>query len=286
MRPDSFCIEMLGQSARIASKDRAVLETLARVFGDLRTRDGGGTVTELVVHAGDGDRRFVLDVDGQEAWSGSELASAVQECVMRLNQVAVAASTHLTLHAGGIEAHGVGVVFPAKSESGKSTLTAGLVRAGFRYLSDEAVPLDWETHLAQAYPKPISLDPGAFPLFPEWAPDFGEGHDATADAQWHKAVGGIRPGAVGQPCVVGYIVFPEYRPDAGTRLEPISKGTALLEMCKNTFRFNQQGRKALDHLAEVVRGATCFRLTMDNLDEAVRSVSDLVGAVSTSASGR
>ena len=118
-------------------------------------------------------------------------------------------------------------------------------------------------------------------MFPEWAPDFGDGHDATTDAQWHVAVGSIRPGAVGQPCEVGYIVFPEYRPDAVTRLEPISKGTALLEMCKNTFRFNQQGRKALDHLGEIVRAAGCYRLPMDNLDEAVRLVSALVGGVET-----
>lgn len=242
--------------------------------------------TEVVVHVTQGERRFVLEVDGQEAWSGSELAALVQECVMRLNQMAVAASTQLTLHAGGVQARGVGVVFPAKSESGKSTLTAGLVRAGFPYLSDEAVPIAWETHLARPYPKPISLDPGAFSLFPEWAPDFGDGHDAMVDAQWHVAAGSLRPGAVGQPCEVGYIVFPEYRPDGGTHLEPVSKGTALLEMCKNTFRFNQQGRKALDHLADVVRRAECFRLTMDNLDDAVRSVSGLVGAVKASESGR
>ena len=93
------------------------------------------------------------------------------------------------------------------------------------------------------------------------------------------AAGSVRHGAVGQRCVVGFIVFPEYQPDAGTRLEPISKGRALLEMCKNTFRFNQQGRRALDHLGDVVRAAHCYRLPMDNLDDAIQLVSTLAEGV-------
>ena len=187
----------------------------------------------------------------------------------------------MALHAGGVQARGVGIVFPAKSGSGKSTLTAGLVRAGHAYLSDEAIALDWDTHVIEPYPKPISLDPGAYPMFTDWSPDFADGNRAETAPQWHVAAGAIRHAAVGQQCEVGYIVFPEYQPDAGTRLEPISKGRALLEMCKNTFRFNQQGRRALDHLGEVVRTANCYRLPMDNLDDAMQLVSALVGGVET-----
>ena len=279
MRPASFCIAMLGQSARIASVDPVVLRTLAGVLDDLRVADACVAETEVVVRATDGDDAFAVDVDGQEQLTASSIASVVQECVMRLNQIAVAGCTSLALHAGGVQVggpgSGVGLVLPAKSESGKSTLTAGLVRAGYAYLSDEAIPLDWDTHAIQPYPKPMSLDPGAFALFPEWAPDFGDGHDAATYAQWHIAPSSV--GLVGGRCEVRFIVFPEYSPEADTRLEPMSRGTALLEMCKNTFRFNTQGRRCLDHLADVVRGAGCYRLPMSDLDAAVRVVKDLVG---------
>ena len=43
-------------------------------------------------------------------------------------------------------------------ESGKTTLTAGLVRAGFDYLSDEAVAFDWDTLDIVPYAKPLSID--------------------------------------------------------------------------------------------------------------------------------
>ena len=279
MRPVSFCVEMLGQSARIASTDRVVLDALARVLGDLRCDAGCDPTTDLVVRPTGGNDGFAVDVDGQEQWASSSISSVVQECVMRLNQIAVAGCTSLALHAGGVLAGGPGsgggLVLPAKSESGKSTLTAGLVRAGYAYLSDEAIALDWDTHLIQPYPKTMSLDPGAFALFPEWAPSFTEAHDAASDAQWHIPAGGV--GSVGAACEVRFVVFPKYSPEADTRLEPLSRGTALLELCKNTFRFNTQGRRCLDHLADVVRGADCYRLPMSDLDAAVRVVTELVG---------
>ena len=279
MRPASFCIEMLGQSARIASVDPMVLRTLAAVLDDLCVPDTCVADTELVVRTTDGDGAFAVDINGQEQWTASSIASVVQECVMRLNQIAVAGCTSLALHAGGVQVGGPGsgggLVLPAKSESGKSTLTAGLVRAGYAYLSDEAIALDWDTHVIQPYPKPMSLDPGAFALFPEWAPSFAEAHDAASDAQWHVPAGGV--GSVGAACEVRFVVFPEYSPEADTRLEPMSRGTALLEMCKNTFRFNTQGRRCLDHLADVVRDAECYRLPMSDLDAAVRVVTELVG---------
>src|SRR5262249_58546343 len=77
----------------------------------------------------------------------------------------------LGIHAGGVALDGTAVALPAAMESGKSTLTAGLVRAGYAYLTDEAVMLDWETSAVIPFPKPISLDPGSWRLFPELAPD-------------------------------------------------------------------------------------------------------------------
>ena len=59
------------------------------------------------------------------------------------------------------------VLIPAPSGSGKSTTVAGLVRAGWDYLTDETTVLDDETLTVRAYPKPITIDHGAWPLFPE-----------------------------------------------------------------------------------------------------------------------
>ena len=145
--------------------------------------------------------------------------------------------------------NGIGVALPASMESGKSTLTTGLVRAGFSYLTDEAVLLDWETGDVIPFPKPISLDTGSWALFPDLEPhgDLPDGYKRT---QWQVAPTGIRPDAMGAPCRIRYFVFPKYTHGATTRLTPLARGEATVELAKNTFRFNERARRSLDALAD------------------------------------
>jgi hypothetical protein len=174
----------------------------------------------------------------------------------------------------------VGVVLPADMEAGKTTLTCGLVRAGFEYLSDEAAVFDWDTGELRAYPKPLSIDPGAWPLFPDLEPHAGFTDDAYKRQQWQVAPEAVRPGAarpVTAPrCAVSAVVFPRYEAGAATRLEPLRRAEGLWDLVQQTFRFDELGRRALEPLAEVVRGAECYRLTMGELDRAVELVSELV----------
>jgi hypothetical protein len=168
-------------------------------------------------------------------------------------------------------------MFPAHMESGKTTLTAGLVRAWFRYLSDEVVAFDWDTGLVEPFPKPLTVDEGSWYLFPELEPAPAPGETAPPDKQWQVPPRAIRADAVGAPCRVHYVVFPRYEPDADTVLVPMSRGDGLVELAKNTFQFNEHARRALDVLASVVRGAECYRLTVGDLDHACAVVQELTG---------
>src|SRR5437016_7532138 len=80
------------------------------------------------------DRELVL----QAATPGAFVARFVQW----LNQQAVDPEYAVMSHAGGVSRDGAACVLPAHMESGKTTLTAGLVRSGFSYLTDEAVSFD------------------------------------------------------------------------------------------------------------------------------------------------
>src|SRR5207344_950749 len=130
--------------------------------------------------------------------------------VQWLNQQAVDPEYSVTGHAGGIERDGVACVLPADPESGKTTLTTGLVRAGYSYLTDEAVSFDWETGEIEPYPKPLSIDPGSQFLFPELEPSLPPGADGEADGQWQVPPSSIRTDAVGGRCRAAYVVFPKY----------------------------------------------------------------------------
>jgi hypothetical protein len=181
-------------------------------------------------------------------------------------------------HAGGVELDGIGFVFPAHMESGKTTLTTGLVRAGFSYLTDEAVAFDPATGLIEPFPKPLSIDQGSHHLFPELAPAPAPGDDRAPDLQWQVPPDAIRADAVGRPCVARFIVFPRYDADASTELEALSRATTLMELATNTFEFRDHARNSLEVLARVVEGARGFRLVVGDLDDACAVIADLAGA--------
>jgi hypothetical protein len=71
-------------------------------------------------------------------------------------------------------------------------------------------------------------------------------------------------------------VFPKYSDGAETRLTPMRRAEATIELAKNTFRFNERPARSLDALAAAARDAECFRLAVGDLGAAVELVSELV----------
>jgi hypothetical protein len=239
---------------------------------------------------GNAAHRYILNdtADGATLWfddervgDAGELAALVAPLVHSVNRQALDGSEHLILHAGAIEQDGVGLVFPGSMEAGKTTLAAGLVRAGFGYLTDEGVAIDRENLSIHPYPKPLSIDRGAWRLFPELEPQAGLGTNAYKADQWQVPPADIRPGALGRSCGVDVIVFTTYEEGAETSIEPLRRAEALVELAKNTYKFDVQGAPALDVLAEVVRSAACYQLTSGDLDAAIGAVTRVLASSRT-----
>lgn len=218
---------------------------------------------------------YELTLDGRTVTTGTSGETLIGPLVHSINREAITSAPFLLLHAGGVERDGYGVVLPAHMEAGKTTLVAALVRAGFGYLTDEAVAFDWDSHRIEPYPKPLSIDPGAWPLFPELEPQAALPSDDYKAAQWQVPPDAIRPDALGKPCLARFVVFPRYQRDAQTTLVRLGRAEALVELAKNTFEFKDQARRALDALDGIVREADCFRLSMGDLDGACELVIEL-----------
>jgi hypothetical protein len=253
---------------------------MARYAGDLfgafeRAENDDAVVHTVVILTKTEDDQQRMVIDGELAATEPIAGRIAGTLVHTLTRRMINEADALGLHAGGVARHGTAVALPAVMESGKSTLTAGLVRAGFSYLTDEAVFLDWETRRVIPFPKPISLDPGSWPLFPELEPN-APLPDGYKDDQWHIPPDAIRPGAVGPPCRVRHVVFPRYAERASTRLTPLRRAEATIELARNTFRFNERPRRSLDMLAAAAPEAECYRLDIGDLDDAVALVSELV----------
>jgi hypothetical protein len=247
------------------------LAVTSDVIGDAET-------FHVVTAEPDGDSpRYDAHLDETTTATGSTLPGVVDAVVQRMNSRCIDSPHWLLTHASSISHDGEAALFAAHSESGKSTLATGLVRAGFAYVSDEAVAFDWSSGDIEPYPKPISLDEGSWGLFPELDPSPRIG-DGTPFTQWQVPVGAIGAGRVSPVCRARWVVFPKYEAGAETRLTAITRGEALVEWAKNTFRFNQQGREALTLLADLVPDVDCYRMVVGDLDDAIACVAELVGS--------
>lgn len=164
--------------------------------------------------------------------------------------VAEKARRRVFVHAGVVGWKGRALVFPGRSFSGKTTLTAELLRAGATYYSDEYAVLDAEGRV-HPYPKPLAVR--------------GEGFRQRKVVS--EEFGGV--GAVG-PLPVGLVVLSEFREGARFRPRALTPGQGSLALLANAVPARRRPAEVLDTLGRVVRGATVLRGARGEAAEAAR----------------
>jgi hypothetical protein len=176
------------------------------------------------------------------------------------------------IHSGAvINDCGEAILLPAPSGGGKSTLVAGLVRAGFGYLSDEAGALDPSTGRIVPYPRPIALAPHVLvALFPEL-----EEQVERLSHQYYIRAELLRAAAPAEAGPLRYIVFPRFQAGATTSIAPVTAGQAAMALAGNCVNLGALGPAALSLLARAGTGSSAYRLTYSNLDEAIDAVRDV-----------
>jgi hypothetical protein len=182
----------------------------------------------------------------------------------------------LLIHAGvAVTPSGTGIVFPAGSGAGKTTLVAGLVRSGFGYLSDEAAAIDPATGRVHPYPKALNVKTRF--LFDRY-PDLESMVNAAAKLD-HSCVlpEELRSGAVAKACSPGFVVAYRYQNGSETELEPMTKGEAALVLAKNVMNLPFYRSRALPVISTLAERAECYRLVTGDLTEAIDALTDLVG---------
>jgi hypothetical protein len=134
-----------------------------------------------------------------------------------------------SLHAAAVVAsEGTSILIIGPSGSGKSTLAVGLIRQGWRYLSDDAVILRPQGAKIEALAlrKHFYIDADAAPSSAEVP--FGEVVPDTAGRLRRRAyVEEAYPGQRMEQCVPGVLVFSRIVPQAKSSLLPIRRLDAL-----------------------------------------------------------
>jgi hypothetical protein len=167
--------------------------------------------------------------------------------------VAEHARRHVFVHAGCVIADGRAIVIPGRSMSGKTSLTAALIRAGASYFSDEYAVLDAHGQV-RPYARRLAIRPY----------DGGPPHRVTAEDIGSPTGRGPRP--------VGLVVVLRYERAAGWDVHPLTRGQAVLQLLDNTIPARSRPRAVLTALDRATEHADCLAGTRGDADEAAEIV--------------
>lgn len=158
----TFSFSSFGVGVRLDFDDADLLarfkDSLSKVFRNTLVEKERGEDDHLIsVWHGDSPEVFNYSFQGENLdFIGSE--SELFHLLRTLVRVTVAANTRekLFIHAGAVGWNGRGLILPAQSFAGKTSLVLELCRLGATYYSDEYAVIDDQGHL-HPFPKDLSI---------------------------------------------------------------------------------------------------------------------------------
>ena len=256
---------------------RALAEPIRESFSHL-PGDGDGDVQIEVRFSANG---FTALVDGVPRVGATAAERVVPLLAELMRRIAVERSDPLlSLRAGAVLAGSACLLLPAGPGSGKSLLTAALLRAGCSYFSDELAVL--ERGSLHVRPVPLSLaikEGGVAPL--------ESLYPGVADLPVHLSESGKRvlyltPPADGgfhpERAPVRWIVFPRFESDGRPRFEILTAPVALRRLfdeCQALPRLFEPTE--VEDLVRWIERVRCLALTYRSLPEALLLLRGLVG---------
>lgn len=156
--------------------------------------------------------------------------------------VAEFAVKHVFIHAGVVSWRGNIIIIPGKSFSGKTTLTAALIKRGALYYSDEYAVLDEEGYV-HPFPKPLSVR--------------GEIDDYTQVEYTPEGLGGKVAKEKGR---VQMVLITKYKPNANWDPKIITKANGMFEIIKNTVPIRINPAFVLNTLKKITEDAVILKL--------------------------
>jgi len=186
----------------------------------------------------------------------------------------------VSVHAGVVSFGDGCVLLPASAGSGKTTLTAALIRSGATYFSDEIALLEEGTLAVRPVPLALTIKDGSVAplraLYPEIDTLTPHVREDYVRVRYLSPPAESLP-ADDTPQPVRWIVFPRYTEGAGTELRPLTRPAALRRLLDESFLpLEQLDRRKVESLVQWMRTVECFELPLSSLDEAVPILRELM----------
>jgi HprK-related kinase A len=182
------------------------------------------------------------------------------------------AHRRVAVHSSVVERAGRAMIMPAPPGSGKSTLCAALVSAGWRLFSDEFAIIDPDAVRILPVPRPLSLKEASIEIIRSRNPTaiFGpEARDIEEKRFVHMRPPAESVARASEPALPGWVVLPRYERGKATSLEPLPKAEALIQLTDQSFNYNFLGAKGYTCLVDLIRQSACYRLVYSDLDDVI-----------------
>jgi len=267
---------LLGWRVRMRSTDLRAGKYLRAIFGDEHDSPSSGTrLLDL--------RLTAAGIDRLDLWIGDTLAAAdvptaeaPSRALASLNRwICYAPGPLLVLHAAAAARSGRAVALVGDSGAGKSSLVAALVRAGWTYLSDEAIGVDADANF-HPYPRPITLRRGSWSALADMEARLPADRERFAATEWHVPALSLDAVADG-PMPPRAVILVRHAPGARADLRPITRGAAIEQLARQSCNLSHFGQEGLDRLASVVRQSSCFDFISGSVGDGVELIESGLG---------
>ena len=272
-------------NVRIKSGLETIASSLNRLYSDFPVSDDKLFVDfEVKIDPTSRLRRYVrpqvtLSCDGRQPFKPLPFSQAFPMLEWGLNWVLSShAHEHLVIHAAVVERDGRALLLAADPGSGKSTLCAALVNAGWRLLSDELALVDLKSGEIYPIARPISLKNQSIDVVRMLNNQVVIGEVCRDTAKGDVAH--VKPSSasvlsLGVTAIPKLIIFPKYSAGSCLESERVGKAHAHAELTRHSFNAPVLGGEAFGAISSLLEKSDVFRAKYSSFAQIIPEIDRL-----------
>jgi len=207
-----------------------------------------------------------LQTDEEDLSGFCDHLTLLQSAILRTIAVQAEEDYHL-IHAGVVSKGNDGIILPATSGMGKTTLVLKLVSSGFKFLSDEVACIDPDRRIVEPFPRKLNIRTDSLKFLDlNLTPGSEDNYSETHDFERMIDIEDIVPGSLSGQCTPRFVIFLRGFGDK-PNLEYISSSNAIFELLNSSIGPIDDPSKLLFRFTPLLNEAKCFNLVLGDLDD-------------------